>query len=143
MRELIGGLGIGHVGIPPRGRPAHTRLSRSVCERSTPRNRTGTQRQSDERHELRDWLFTQAKRHLNTHSDSELLLNVFAYELAEQGFDTSHPCIFNAVRGVHRRCKGVFGGGNNPRVRTWWRFGIASGFALSCLGIERPSTGVA
>ena len=48
-------------------------------------------------------------RHLNTQSDSEVLLNVFAHELAEIGtlkFEVEP--VFEAVRRTHKRCKGAY-----------------------------------
>ncbi|MCW9010108.1 amidophosphoribosyltransferase, partial [Marinobacter sp.] len=48
-------------------------------------------------------------RHINTNSDSEILLNVFAHELARQGkLRIDHNDVFEAVAGVHRRCKGAY-----------------------------------
>ena len=48
-------------------------------------------------------------RHLNTHSDSEVLLNVFAHELQELKKAKLTPAdIFHAVREVHRRCLGAY-----------------------------------
>jgi amidophosphoribosyltransferase len=44
-------------------------------------------------------------RHINTDSDSELLLNVFAEELQRKRIREISPDeIFDAVRGVMRRC---------------------------------------
>ena len=108
MRELIGELGIGHVRYPTAGsssaheaQPLYVNAPHGIAL-----GHNGNLTNGDE---LREWLFSKAKRHLNTHSDSELLLNVFAYELAEQGFDMLTPDhIFNAVRGVHKRCKGAY-----------------------------------
>ena len=56
---------------------------------------------------LRREVFEQDRRHINTESDSEVLLNVFAHELREQGALTSRAAIA-AVAGVHRRCKGGY-----------------------------------
>ena len=56
---------------------------------------------------LRREVFEQDRRHINTESDSEVLLNVFAHELREQGALTPQAAI-NAVAGVHRRCKGGY-----------------------------------
>ncbi len=48
-------------------------------------------------------------RHINTTSDSEVLLNVFAHELQQRHRLKPSPAdVFNAVAGVHRRCKGAY-----------------------------------
>lgn len=48
-------------------------------------------------------------RHINTTSDSELLLNVFAYELQQLGKrELSPEDIFKAVSAVHQRCRGAY-----------------------------------
>ena len=57
--------------------------------------------------ELRRLVFEQDKRNVNTESDSEVLLNVFAHELQAQGALTPEAAIA-AVAGVHRRCEGGY-----------------------------------
>ncbi len=48
-------------------------------------------------------------RHLNTESDSEVLLNIFAHELQLQGkLQIDEQDAFDAVAGVHRRCRGGY-----------------------------------
>ena len=49
-------------------------------------------------------------RHINTTSDSEVLLNVFAHELQKQidSTELKPDDIFAAVRGVHQRCNGGY-----------------------------------
>ena len=56
---------------------------------------------------LRQDVFAQDRRNINTDSDSEVLLNVFAYELDAQRMLTPEAAI-RAVAGVHRRCKGGY-----------------------------------
>jgi len=59
--------------------------------------------------ELKKQLFMDDQRHLNTNSDSEILLNVFAHELQQLGklrIDAND--VFQAVSAVHRRCKGAY-----------------------------------
>jgi len=56
---------------------------------------------------LRREVFEQDSRNINTDSDSEVLLNVFAHELSAQGALTPKSAIA-AVAGVHRRCKGGY-----------------------------------
>ncbi len=56
---------------------------------------------------LRREVFEQDRRHINTESDSEVLLNVFAHELAVQG-ELSPAAVFRAMRQVHRRSRGGY-----------------------------------
>ncbi len=59
--------------------------------------------------ELAEELFASDRRHLNTESDSELLLNVLAHELADARGDRLTPQdIFRAVDRVHERCEGGY-----------------------------------
>ncbi|MGV8960863.1 MAG: amidophosphoribosyltransferase [Stenotrophomonas sp.] len=57
--------------------------------------------------DLRQQVFEQDRRNVNTDSDSEVLLNVFAYELDSQK-QLSPEAAIRAVAGVHRRCKGGY-----------------------------------
>jgi len=60
--------------------------------------------------ELRVSLFTNDQRHINTNSDSEVLLNVLAHELqrAANGVTLDESAIFRAVKAVHLRVKGAY-----------------------------------
>lgn len=61
--------------------------------------------------QLKHELFETDKRHINTNSDSEVLLNIFAHELQTRLSDklTIEPeDIFTAVEAVHRRCRGAY-----------------------------------
>jgi amidophosphoribosyltransferase len=54
-------------------------------------------------------LFEEDLRHINTDSDSEILLNVLAHELQIEGkLRIDEQDIFRAVAGVHRRCRGGY-----------------------------------
>lgn len=57
--------------------------------------------------ELREYLDEKARRHINTESDSELMLNVFADELYRTGKAriNSDDC-FEALKGTYAKCKG-------------------------------------
>jgi amidophosphoribosyltransferase len=58
---------------------------------------------------LKQELFEVDRRHINTDSDSEVLLNVFAHELHKQTRPRlTAEGVFQAVRGVHRRCRGGY-----------------------------------
>ena len=59
---------------------------------------------------LKEDMFRQDLRHINTNSDSEVLLNVLAHELelAANGQRLDAETIFQAVANVHRRCRGAY-----------------------------------
>jgi amidophosphoribosyltransferase len=59
---------------------------------------------------LKAELFSADHRHINTDSDSEVLLNVFAHELekASRGVPLQAGEVFAAVRNVHRRVRGSY-----------------------------------
>jgi amidophosphoribosyltransferase len=59
--------------------------------------------------DLKRDLYVEDLRHLNTDSDSEVLLNIFAHELQIHGkLRIDEQDIFDAVEGVHRRCSGGY-----------------------------------
>ena len=58
---------------------------------------------------LRQEVFETDRRNVNTESDSEVLLNVFAHELDRERRLTPEAAL-NAVAGVHRRARGGYAG---------------------------------
>ncbi len=59
--------------------------------------------------ELKHDLYQEDLRHINTSSDSEILLNIFAHELHTQNkLRITENDIFKAVTAVHRRCRGGY-----------------------------------
>jgi amidophosphoribosyltransferase len=61
-------------------------------------------------HLLKDQLFAVDRRHINTESDTEVLINVLAHELEVVARDLplTPEAVFKAVRAVHRRIKGSY-----------------------------------
>lgn len=58
---------------------------------------------------LKEEIFVQDQRHLNTDSDSEVLLNVFAHELHELGkLRIGVDDVFLALKAVHQRIRGAY-----------------------------------
>jgi amidophosphoribosyltransferase len=59
---------------------------------------------------LKEQLFTTDHRHINTDSDTEVLINVLAHELEKttRGLSLTPADVFAAVRGVHARVKGSY-----------------------------------
>ena len=61
-------------------------------------------------HALKKELFTTDHRHINTESDSEVLLNVLAHEIEKttRGLPLQPDDVFAAVRNVHKRIRGSY-----------------------------------
>jgi amidophosphoribosyltransferase len=59
---------------------------------------------------LKEQLFNADHRHINTDSDTEVLINVLAHELEKttRGLPLKAADVFAAVRGVHQRVKGSY-----------------------------------
>ena len=108
MQRLRGSVGIGHVRYPTAGssgpalaQPFYVNSPYGIALAHNG-NLTNSQQLSNE-------IFESDLRHLNTDSDSEVLLNVFAHELQVQGQLIPQAAdIFAAVSGVHRRCLGGY-----------------------------------
>ncbi|WP_163575975.1 amidophosphoribosyltransferase [Halomonas faecis] len=107
MARLKGNLGIGHVRYPTAGssseaesQPFYVNSPYGICLAHNG-NLTNSE-------QLKQELFSSDLRHINTSSDSEVLLNVFAHELGKQGPHLAPGDVFDAVRRVHRRCQGGY-----------------------------------
>ena len=108
MRRLVGNMGIGHVRYPTAGsasaaeaQPFYVNSPYGIALAHNG-NLTNTA-------ELSKSIFKSDLRHINTNSDSEVLLNVFAHELQRLGqLVPSEEDIFYAVRQLHRRCLGGY-----------------------------------
>ena len=108
MRKLRGNKGIGHVRYPTAGSSSESEAQpfyvNSPYGISLAHN--GNLTNSDP---LKRELFEQDRRQINTESDSEVLLNIFAQELHRQNsYRVSPDDIFKAVAGVHDRCRGAY-----------------------------------
>lgn len=108
MMNLQGTMGIGHVRYPTAGcstsAEAQPFYVNSPYGLALAHNGNLTNATS-----LKESLFREDLRHINTDSDSEILLNIFARELQKLGkFHLTEEDIFAAVRGVHRRCRGGY-----------------------------------
>jgi len=110
MRDLSGPVGIAHCRYPTAG-SAYSELESQPFYVNSPFGITlGHNGNLTNSGELRRELREQDFRHVNTNSDSEVLLNVLALELerAGQQHRLDPAAIFRAVAGVHRRCRGAY-----------------------------------
>ncbi len=108
MQRLVGHMGIGHVRYPTAGssssaeaQPFYVNSPYGITLAHNG-NLTNVDQLSHE-------IYESDLRHVNTSSDSEVLLNVFAHELAVRGkLQPTEEDVFAAVSGVHRRCRGGY-----------------------------------
>ena len=110
MRNLIGNAGIGHVRYPTAGSASSPAEAQPFYVNSPFGIVLGHNGNLTNTEELLQDLFLADLRHVNTASDSEVLLNVLAHELhsAVRGHRLTVEDVFNAVAGVHRRCRGAY-----------------------------------
>ena len=108
MLRLYGNMGIGHVRYPTAGCESSAEAQpfyvNSPYGISLAHN--GNLTNSDK---LKQELFQDDLRQINTDSDSEILLNVLAHELQQKGkLKMEVDDVFSAVAGVHKRCQGAY-----------------------------------
>ncbi|MDG2251897.1 MAG: amidophosphoribosyltransferase [Gammaproteobacteria bacterium] len=108
MRRLIGQMGIGHVRYPTAGSSSPA-LAQPFYVNSPYGLSLAHNGNLTNANELSRELFKGDLRHINTDSDSEVLLNVLAHELQQKGKIKPTPeDIFAAVSRVFDRCRGGF-----------------------------------
>ena len=108
MQRLVGDMGIGHVRYPTAGssspalaQPFYVNSPYGISLAHNG-NITNTE-------ELMDQLFKTGLRHVNTDSDSEVLLNIFAFELQQRGkLLPQAEDVFAAVAKLHEYCRGAY-----------------------------------
>ncbi len=110
MRNLLGNIGVAHVRYPTAGSASSSAESQPFYVNSPFGIVLGHNGNLTNTDELKRALFAEDLRHVNTNSDSEVLLNVLAHELQSNGrggrLDLN--TIFTAVSGVHARCRGAY-----------------------------------
>ncbi|MCP3428051.1 amidophosphoribosyltransferase [Opacimonas viscosa] len=108
MKNLSGNSGIGHCRYPTAGssssaeaQPFYVNSPYGIAFAHNG-NLTNT-------HELAEQVFATARRHINTTSDSEVLLNIFAHELnACKGMSVTPEEIFTAISNVNNKIRGAY-----------------------------------
>ena len=108
MNRLQGSTGIGHVRYPTAG--TSTSAEAQPFYVNSPFGITLAHNGNlTNAVELQDYLFNVARRHINTNSDSEILLNVFAHELSVNPAMVLQPNdVFKAVKETHKLVKGAY-----------------------------------
>ena len=110
MRSLPGNMGIAHCRYPTAGSAFNSAESQPFYVNSPFGIVLGHNGNLTNSEQLKQEMFRQDLRHINTNSDSEVLLNVLAHELekASAKLRLDPQTIFTAVAGVHRRVRGAY-----------------------------------
>ncbi|MCC6656716.1 MAG: class II glutamine amidotransferase, partial [Rhodocyclaceae bacterium] len=110
MRNLQGNWGIAHCRYPTAGSAYNSAESQPFYVNSPFGLMLAHNGNLTNAEELKREMFLQDLRHINTNSDSEVLLNVLAHELqaAATKYQLDAETIFKAVAGVHRRVRGAY-----------------------------------
>ncbi|TSA48711.1 MAG: amidophosphoribosyltransferase [Nitrosomonadales bacterium] len=109
MRSLVGNAGIAHVRYPTAGSSSAAEAQPFYVNSpfGIVLGHNGNLTNSEQ---LKREMFRQDLRHINTSSDSEVLLNVLAHEIEQTAHNSALDVdmVFDAVAGVHKRCRGAY-----------------------------------
>lgn len=109
MRNLVGNVGIAHVRYPTAGSSSAAEAQPFYVNSpfGIVLGHNGNLTNSEQ---LKSEMFRQDLRHINTNSDSEVLLNVLAHEVEKTSRNAAlnTDMVFDAVAKVHKRCKGAY-----------------------------------
>lgn len=143
MRSLPGTSGIGQVRYPTQGSATNTEEAQPFYVNAPfglilAHNGNLTNAEA-----LKDQLFRVDRRHINTTSDSEVLLNILAHELqaAASGTLLDAAAVFRAVSGVHRRARGSYSVVAQIAGHGMLAFRDPYGIRPLCLGVNETEAG--
>jgi amidophosphoribosyltransferase len=141
MRSLQGNSGIGHVRYPTAGSSSEEEAQPFYV--NAPFGITLAHNGN-----LTNWeqlkieMFKNDRRHINTDSDSEVLLNVLAHEIQEatSGYSLDTEAVFKAVSALHRRVRGAYAAVAQIAGHGLLAFRDPFGIRPLCIGINETDT---
>ena len=142
MRSLQGNSGIGHCRYPTAGSSSEEEAQPFYVNApfgiTLAHNGNLTNQE-----QLKLEMFRNDRRHINTDSDSEVLLNVLAHEIQEAttGLSLDPEAIFKAMRIVHRRIKGAYAVVAQIAGHGLLAFRDPFGIRPLCIGVNETETG--
>jgi len=142
MRSLQGNSGIGHCRYPTAGSSSEEEAQPFYVNAPfgiTLAHNGNLTNQA----QLKDELFRNDRRHINTDSDSEVLLNVLAHEIqqAADGLVLDQESVFKAVAVVHRRVRGAYAVIAQIAGHGLVAFRDPFGIRPLCLGVNETENG--
>jgi amidophosphoribosyltransferase len=142
MRSLQGNSGIGHCRYPTAGSSSEEEAQPFYVNApfgiTLAHNGNLTNQE-----QLKEELFRNDRRHVNTNSDSEVLLNVLAHEIAQaaDGYSLEPDAVFKAVAQVHRRVRGAYAVIAQIAGHGLLAFRDPFGIRPLCIGINETENG--
>jgi len=142
MRSLSGNSGIGHCRYPTAGSSSEEEAQPFYVNAPfgiTLAHNGNLTNQA----QLKDELFRNDRRHINTDSDSEVLLNVLAHEMQEaaDGYTLDADAVFKAVAMVHKRVRGAYAVVAQIAGHGMLAFRDPFGIRPLCLGVNETEQG--
>ena len=110
MRNLVGEMGIGHCRYPTAGNAGNSEEAQPFYVNAPFGIVLGHNGNLTNALELQHEMYQRDRRHINTESDSEVLLNVFANELQKHasGTDIDDNLVFKSISKLYERVRGAF-----------------------------------
>ncbi len=110
MRDLPGTMGIAQVRYPTAGSAGNAQEAQPFYVNAPFGITLAHNGNLTNWEQLKDEMYRIDRRHINTESDSEVLLNVLAHELqmATAGYSLDPAAVFKAVAGLHQRVRGSY-----------------------------------
>src|SRR4051812_12461381 len=142
MRSLQGNSGIGHCRYPTAGSSSEEEAQPFYVNApfgiTLAHNGNLTNQE-----QLKLEMFKNDRRHINTDSDSEVLLNVLAHEIQEAstGYSLDPDAVFKAVAAVHRRARGAYAVVAQIAGHGLLAFRDPFGIRPLCIGVNEAETG--
>ncbi len=143
MRTLHGNSGIGHVRYPTAGSSSEEEAQpfyvNSPFGITLAHNGNLTNME-----QLKIEMFKNDRRHINTNSDSELLLNVLAHEIQEAtvGYSLDPDSLFKAVAVLHKRVRGAYAAVAQIAGVGLLAFRDPFGIRPLCIGVNETDKGL-
>ncbi|MCG2583014.1 amidophosphoribosyltransferase [Massilia sp. TS11] len=142
MRSLLGNSGIGHVRYPTAGSSSEEEAQPFYVNAPFGITLAHNGNLTNWEH-LKQDMFTNDRRHINTNSDSEVLLNVLAHEIQEASSGTTldPAALFKAVRVLHKRVRGAYAAVAQISGHGLLAFRDPFGIRPLCYGIMETESG--
>jgi amidophosphoribosyltransferase len=144
MRSLLGNSGIGHVRYPTAGSAASEEEAQPFYVNAPFGITLAHNGNLTNWEQLKIEMFHKDRRHINTDSDSEVLLNVLAHEIQEAttGYSLDPDALFRAVAMLHKRVRGAYAAVAQIAGYGLLAFRDPFGIRPLCLGFSETAKGI-